>query len=199
MTHDAALFIPDNASACNVEGIVDAGSHNTGEVEVNVNPVPARTNGDNSPLVHEDSDDKAEDHIHSRPEAEGGDGAGLPGDGADDAASLPRIVQRASSSESTWLIRSAAARKKVRQQISNSLSNSSSDGVVNGGLKSVWLKDVESEAKTIWKEGKELGVSFLGSEEDIVNRLVQLEQRDAKVVHAGFTAATRGIQGGGLS
>lgn len=59
----------------------------------------------------------------------------------------------------------------------------------------MWLKDVESEARSIWNEGKELGVTALGNEEDVIQRLVHLEQRDAQVAHCSG-AVPRGSQEG---
>lgn len=95
----------------------------------------------------------------------------------------------------SWMVRSAAARKQVRQLV-----HSCSDSLSESGLRncpvSFWLKDVEAEARSIWREGKDLGVSFHGNEEDVISRMVQLEQRDARGADTGTaTVPSRGLDG----
>ncbi|GAB4850308.1 hypothetical protein Ancab_029608, partial [Ancistrocladus abbreviatus] len=48
-------------------------------------------------------------------------------------------------------------------------------------MNNVILKHYSAEAKEIWELGKKLGASYCGTEEDMVDRLCQLEDRDREI------------------
>ncbi|XP_057439502.1 uncharacterized protein LOC130731284 [Lotus japonicus] len=84
----------------------------------------------------------------------------------------------------------AEVRKKVRQFF-QSLSNSENGSSSQRCSKSLCVKDVQSDARRIWELGKEFGATFQGNEEDVINKLVVLEQRDARGAAVDFAVAPR--------
>lgn len=59
-----------------------------------------------------------------------------------------------------------------------SLSNSVSDSELQNNNRVLWLKNLEYEAHNLWNLGKELGVTYVGSEADMIAQLVGMEKRD---------------------
>lgn len=53
----------------------------------------------------------------------------------------------------------------------------SDSGIVNcNGL--FWLRHKEREARRLWEMGKNLGLCYEGDEEQIINKLIAMEERD---------------------
>lgn len=84
----------------------------------------------------------------------------------------------------------AAAKKKLRRFV-HALSHSISDSDVFNYNRLFWLKNVDLEAKFLWEMGKELGVSCRGNEDEIIQRMVEMEQKDAEKGRP-FTASGAG-------
>lgn len=82
------------------------------------------------------------------------------------------------------MVRSVAARKQVRQMVQAHINSLSGTELMNCPM-AFWLKDVDTEARNMWKDGKELGVTFNGTEEEVISRLVELEMRDARGADTG--------------
>lgn len=55
-----------------------------------------------------------------------------------------------------------------------------SGGVASACSMPVWLHGMEEEAGRIWSLGKDLGASTKGNDEEIVRKLLSMEQRDAQ-------------------
>ncbi|XP_068472398.1 uncharacterized protein [Phaseolus vulgaris] len=102
------------------------------------------------------------------------------------ATALPDVGQRlmevgeCSNSKSQKVGITCPNRPKDQSRTMDVRLVSSSTDFSNNGTKNclVWLKNENVEADRIWKSGKELGYSRLGKNDDILNRLKELEERD---------------------
>lgn len=97
--------------------------------------------------------------------------------------------QRPSSSSESLL--SGGARREVHQFVL-SLSDYLSDSGVANCNRRFWLQNVELEARNLWTLGKEIGVRFTGNEDEIVEKLIAMEQRD----HNGWSEFIKKARGG---
>lgn len=74
--------------------------------------------------------------------------------------------------------RSSTSRKEVRHRMF-SFCNSLSDSNIENCNRVFWLNNTRLEAANMWELGKELGVTHTGNEDEILSRLIELENRDA--------------------
>lgn len=81
------------------------------------------------------------------------------------------VSAEASSSKTT----TSGSRKETRQQML-SLCDSLLDSAVANCNRRYWLQNLEGEAKKLWCLGKELGTVFEGNEDEIVERLIEMEK-----------------------
>ena len=58
-----------------------------------------------------------------------------------------------------------------------SKSSSVSDACIQNRNREFWLRNSEDEAWNLWEMGKALGVSFVGEEKGVIDRLVSLVSR----------------------
>lgn len=83
-----------------------------------------------------------------------------------------------------------------RPQVSLFSTSKSTSSNFSHHQKSIWLRDVENEARKIWEMGKSFGASAVGDEEIIVSKLLSMEHRNAQEAGDLAVAKPRGEQAG---
>ncbi|XP_057427959.1 uncharacterized protein LOC130721213 [Lotus japonicus] len=94
-------------------------------------------------------------------------------------------AQKETSATSSLRTSASDSRRATRQHVL-SVCNSLSDKTVANCNRRFWLQNVEGEAKKLWRLGEEMRAVFKGSEEEIVERLIEMEKRDQQ----GWTKMT---------
>lgn len=77
--------------------------------------------------------------------------------------------------------------KKVRA-LAQSLSNSMSDTGIDLCNRHFWIKNSENKARTVWDLGKRMGEVCERDDEEVVRRLVEMEQRDQALAKTELAA-----------
>lgn len=73
--------------------------------------------------------------------------------------------------------------------MAQSFFNSLSDTGIDLCNRRFWIKNSENEARTVWDLGKRMGAVYEGDEEEVVRRLVKMEQRDQALVNSEHVIA----------